>query len=451
MSGAIERARAILPQAAGLVGPPRAARLLAIVLGLVVLALPVALVAIPWQQNVPASGRVTALDPLDRVQLIRAPVTGRLVELNVREGVWVEGGALLARMADQDPQYALRLEQQLQLARDKAAASEDMVELLRLQRQAAESARDQAVASAESRLLVAVEGIKVAESELEGLEAQLEQKREDFDRKRRTFEVGAASELEFQVAERDYRGAQAKVEAARAQVELARNRERAQRADVENVRNEAQASIEKIGSEIEKARSESALAQKELIQAATALDRQSTQVITAPRSGYVQRVHAASTADFLTQGSPLIELVPDSGQLAVELWVRGIDAPLVTPGRSVRLQFEGWPAVQFVAGWPSAAVGTFGGVVQSIDAHGRGDGRFRVMVVPDPDDQPWPERARLRQGVRTSGWLLLDTVSLGRELWRVLNAFPPSVAEQAPDGGAAPGVPSGEGQGGKQP
>ena len=97
----------------------------------------------------------------------------------------------------------------------------------------------------------------------------------------------------------------------------------------------------------------------------------------------------------------------------------------------MRLQFEGWPAVQF-AGWPSVAVGTFGGVVKVVDAQGRADGRFRVLVVPDPSAAPWPEKPYLRQGGRANGWLLLDTVRLGYEFWRQLNAFPPSV-EQKPD------------------
>ena len=59
-----------------------------------------------------------------------------------------------------------------------------------------------------------------------------------------------------------------------------------------------------------------------------------------------------------------VESLPDSDELAVELWVRGVDAPLIEAGRKVRLQFEGWPAVQF-SGWPSVAVGTFGGIVAS--------------------------------------------------------------------------------------
>ena len=76
--------------------------------------------------------------------------------------------------------------------------------------------------------------------------------------------------------------------------------------------------------------------------------------------------------------------------------------------------------------------GFFGGEVLIVDAQGRADGRFRVLIPPDPEDEPWPDRRYLRQGVRANGWLLLDTVSAGYEIWRILNAFPPSV-QSAPD------------------
>jgi hypothetical protein len=112
----------------------------------------------------------------------------------------------------------------------------------------------------------------------------------------------------------------------------------------------------------------------------------------------------------------------------VEIWIDGNDAAIVSEGRRVRLQFEGWPAVQFT-GWPSVAVGTFGGVVSFID-------HFRLVVVPDPEDEPWPSARFLRQGVRANGWVLLERVKLGFELWRRFNGFPPML-ESAP-GGADP-------------
>jgi hypothetical protein len=96
----------------------------------------------------------------------------------------------------------------------------------------------------------------------------------------------------------------------------------------------------------------------------------------------------------------------------------------------VRLQFEGWPAVQFT-GWPSVAVGTFGGEVALIDATDDGTGRFRILVKPDAADA-WPRGVYLRQGVRVNGWVLLNQVKLGYELWRRFNGFPPTVAPQEP-------------------
>ena len=86
--------------------------------------------------------------------------------------------------------------------------------------------------------------------------------------------------------------------------------------------------------------------------------------------------------------------------------------------------FEGWPAVQF-GGWPEVAVGTFGAVVSTVDPVVSSNGRFRVLLVPDPDDAPWPSNAYLRFGAQARGWILLDTVSVGYELWRRLNGFPP--------------------------
>ncbi len=419
------------------VRPPRGTRKLATALVGVFAILPPTLLLAPWRQNVTAQGRVTALDPLDRVQIIPAPVTGRLVELNVQEGVFVEEGQVLARMADQDPLYEMRLQQRIGFSEDDVRAAKNMVELYKEQVALHESARDQAIAAARFDYNVAKEKVNSAKLELEGLEADYAQKKADYERKTTLAGGGVVSELDLQKAESDFLNAEAKVGAAKAKVEQARNNEQSKEASMSKVASDMQAKVESVKSSGEEAKAKVASAEKSLAAASTTFDRQQTQVITASRSGYVLRVYAASNAELLSQGDPLIELIPDTSELAVELWVRGVDSPLITPGREVRLQFEGWPAVQF-AGWPSVAVGTFGGLVRFVDAQGGTDGRFRVLVVPDPKDDPWPEGRFLRQGVRANGWLLLDTVSVGFELWRNMNAFPPSV-DTAPDSGPAKG------------
>jgi hypothetical protein len=131
----------------------------------------------------------------------------------------------------------------------------------------------------------------------------------------------------------------------------------------------------------------------------------------------------------LKTGEQIASFVPDNSLPVVELWVSGRDMPLISVGRRVRLQFEGWPAVQF-AGWPSVAVGTFGGRVRLVDPTDNGSGKFRLLVEPDPNDKPWPQLRYLRQGVRVHGWVLLNRVSLGFELWRLFNGFAPVVEQE---------------------
>jgi adhesin transport system membrane fusion protein len=85
--------------------------------------------------------------------------------------------------------------------------------------------------------------------------------------------------------------------------------------------------------------------------------------------------------------------------------------------------------VQFV-GWPELAVGTFAGTVAFVDSADDGNGKFRLMVVPDESEYPWPTPRFLRQGVRVKGWILLNRVTMAYELWRQLNAFPPMLTAE---------------------
>jgi multidrug efflux pump subunit AcrA (membrane-fusion protein) len=170
---------------------------------------------------------------------------------------------------------------------------------------------------------------------------------------------------------------------------------------------------------------EEANAIAELARMDVKLARQLSQSVTAPISGTILKVEAGQGGQLVKQGDNLAILVPETSSRTVELWVRGNDMPLLSKGRQVRLQFEGWPAIQF-SGWPSVAVGTFGGEIGFIDAADDGNGGFRVLIFPT-DKEPWPDSRYLRQGVRVKGWVLLEQVFLGFELWRRFNGFPPSL------------------------
>jgi len=170
-----------------------------------------------------------------------------------------------------------------------------------------------------------------------------------------------------------------------------------------------------------KAKEAAALA--ELNQVDVRLARQTTQLVAAPRAGTIVRLQAGDSATLVKAGQTVATLTPSNVVLAAEIYVSGLDAPLISPGRKLRLEFEGWPAVQF-SGWPAVAIGTFGGVVANVDPSVSPNGLFRILVAEDPGD-PWPDERYLRLGSQVKGWVLLNTVPLGYEIWRQLNRFPP--------------------------
>lgn len=400
--------------------PVRLQTLGRIVIGLFV-ALILGLAFLPWQQFIRGTGRVIAYDPLERAVTVEAPLSGRVEEAFVVEGQSVSKGQLLFRLADNDPQLLTHLQAQRGAALARRDAAKQRITMLSQQIEQQERALPLAVIAASNRLEVARFAEKTAELQYARVRALYQDER------------GLSSQREFELAtlERDRTRAdvlqaQALLERAEPDLLSAINASLAQR---------------------ESARADLAGAE----QAVTALDIQvnqaSTQRILAPRDGVVMRVQATE-GTFLRAGSPVCTIIPETDSRMVELWVNGNDMPLiraretdasnrvVRAGSPVRLQFEGWPAIQFV-GWPSAALGTFGGEVVVIDPSDNGRGMFRILVAPAPDDVrrrdgrverlEWPGNRWLRQGVRANGWVLLQRVPLWFELWRQMNGFPPAL------------------------
>jgi multidrug resistance efflux pump len=233
------------------------------------------------------------------------------------------------------------------------------------------------------------------------------------------------------MAQRDEIVAQRAINSARATLDSALAEQRAVEVDIERIRADAQARVESATATLNKTLSELEDSRVSLTRIQVDVSRQQNQQVVAPRDGMILKVMGNTEGLIVKQGDPLLTLVPDTEDRAVDLWVDGNDAPLITPGRPVRLQFEGWPAVQF-GGYPEVAVGTFGGQVAFIDPSDDDKGKFRLLIVPDQQDESWPGERFLRQGGRARGWILLGRVTVAYEIWRQLNDFPPLVMMEAP-------------------
>ena len=137
---------------------------------------------------------------------------------------------------------------------------------------------------------------------------------------------------------------------------------------------------------VEELRSTVAEAAAELNRVEVNLSRQSMQIVKAPRDGTILRITAGDNATLVSAGEPLATFIPDNAERVVELYIPGRDVALVRLGAKVRLQFDGWPILQ-ISGWPSTAVGTFGGeVIAIVPFHARTDVQcvFGGVIIDGP-------------------------------------------------------------------
>ncbi|MBA4029992.1 MAG: toxin secretion protein [Planctomyces sp.] len=405
-------------------------------------ALPTSLVVMmwaPWQQSVTGSGRVVTYDPNHRLQEVDAPIAGRITNIraDLVEGAIVNKGDALMDIEVIDSALIFRLEEQLMATHRKletektiVIAYEQQVEAFKAIRSQTELAQDEFIKMAGQKLLAEQQSLKAAK-------AAYEQAEKDRIRRIQLFEQKVESRYEVEVAERKAQEEEAKLAQAQAYVEAAKSELSAKEAERLYKIREAVTKIDSARAVYQKALGDIASTEKEIadIQAKQKVQVQS---VLAPIDGFILKLTNFQGGKIVSAGQPLLELVPRTADRAVEIKVDGNDAPLVASlskdgkHRKVRLQFEGWPAVQF-SGWPSVAVGTFGGIVTVVDSMDDGMGKFRVLVLPDPDESmPWPTAQVLRQGIRARAWILLDRVTIGQELWRQLNGFPPAIQIEDP-------------------
>jgi multidrug efflux pump subunit AcrA (membrane-fusion protein) len=389
---------------------------------------------------------VVAYAPTERKQVVTALVGGQVRKWHVVEGSKVKIGDPIADIDDNDAQLTVRLDAQREYLLGRRKAAEEEVSEQSRAVEAQEKAVSASIGAAKANRDAAALMVDVAKQNQKNAEFVSLFERGRFEMFEKLFKDKKFGGLESELS-RD----EAKMRADRAVTDVLK-------ADAEIKRSEASlltgtalilqaegtglSTIATTRRDLRRAEQNVFSVERELQELDNRIERFKARFVKAPCDGVVFRISADGQAGQLVkEGDELAVIVPDTTDRVVELMIDGVDAPLIAAhmealghGPHVRLQFEGWPGIQF-AGWPSVAVGTFGGRVRQIDPTDDGFGRFRILVEPEAmfDGDVWPEGLYLRQGNQAIGWVFLNRVTLGYEIWRQFNGFPPVVAPKAPE------------------
>ena len=360
---------------------------------------------LPWQQNIRGNGKVTALSPGNRPQTIETIIAGRIQNWKIQEGQFVNKGDTIAIISEVkekyfDPQMLGRLREVIQ-SKENSLGSKDLK------------------AKALSRQIKALQegmGNKMdqAKAKLEAEKFRFANSKNQYERNKNLYEAGNITLTRYQDIQYKYQGAEA--DFINAEIEI----DRVQAEYLDKI-NKAESDLNNTLAEQFDTQADLAKLRNEL----TNMEIRSQQYfILAPQNGHVIKASQAGIGETIKEGDAVCTIMPQSDDVAVEMHVKAMDVPLISKGRKVRVEFDGFPALQF-SGWPSASVGSFGGVVQVIDYVNSKPGEFRILVVPDKEDDKWPRQ--IRNGSGTQSWVMLDDVPVWYEIWRQLNGFPPSL------------------------
>ncbi|WP_080057383.1 HlyD family secretion protein [Spirosoma aerolatum] len=393
---------------------------------------------LPWQQNINGEGTLTALTPQDRPQTIQNAIAGRIERWAVKDGDYVKKGDTLLVISDIkdeyfDPNLPLRLDEQLAAKQGSLQATNAKIKALDGQITALQTGITVKLEAARNKVRQSEYKLSADEADLAAIQKNYQIALDRLSRYEKGYTNGLFSLTDLETRRLKVQEDNAKVISQENKVNVSRQELVNAKLELGTLRADFQEKLAKAQSDRSSAVSYLADINGEISKLQnkmTSVDvRRGLYIVRAPQAGYVVRPSKAGIGETIKEGEPIATLQPANPQLAVELYVRAMDVPLIQRGRTVRLQFDGWPAIQF-SGWPSVSVGTFGGRVAVIDAVSSVGGKYRLLVQPiqEKGDQPWPTQLRVGSGVY--GWVMLDDVPVWYELWRQLNGFPPSLKEE---------------------
>lgn len=389
------------------------------------------LLFLPWTQNIRAKGKVTALRQEQRPQQVNTVIGGKVERWFIKEGDVVEKGDTIVQLSEiktdyLDPKLVERTGEQItakqfsvQYYQSKITATQNQIDAL----QASLKAK---LSQLQGKLLQAEVKIKSDSAEMITAENDWKIASFQYNRQKAMHDSGLVSLTQLETRNQAYQTTLAKKISAENKYFASKQERSILYLEISAVQQEyaekvAKAESDKYGSLSLVASGRGDIARLQNQQASYSI-RNGMYYVLAPQSGQIIKARTSGIGEVVKEGEMLVHIVPDQIDYAVELYVRPVDLPLISPGQEVRFLFDGFPAIVF-SGWPEASYGTYAGIVSAVESDVSENGKFKVLIREDASYRKWPKELRI--GTGANGIALLKNVPVWYELWRNINSFPP--------------------------
>jgi len=395
---------------------------------------------LPWTQNIRSKGYVTTLSPEKRPQNIHSVIPGQIQKWYVREGDFVKKGDTIARISEIksdyfDPELVERTQEQIGAKEQTVQGYDQKIEALQNQYNALLQTKNLKLKQALNYIMQAKLKIASDSIDFQAAEANYEIAQKQYERTENLFNDGLKSLTDLETKKLKVQETKAKLISAQNKLLTSENKLINTQVELTSIKNQYDEKLSKAESDRNSAFSTKYEGEGGLSKMKNVLEnykfRKGLHFILAPQDAYITKAIVNGVGETVKEGQPLVSIMPANFDYAVEMYVEPVDLPLVRKGQTVRFMFDGWPSIM-LSGWPDASYGTFGGKVAAIDNFISDNGKYRILVAEDMDDEHrWPSGLRIGSGA--DGMALLQDVRIYYELWRNLNGFPPNYYDLEPD------------------
>lgn len=386
---------------------------------------------LPWTQNVQSRGTVTSMNPSMRPQTIQSIIGGRIEKWYVQEGDFVKKGDTVLYLSEVkgeyfDPNLVKRADKQINAKQQSSAAYTEKIRALDNQIDALISTNKLKLKQA--RNYIVQTKLKVQSDSINLMAAQTDYSlaQKQYERTEQLYKDGLKSLTDLEIKKLKSQETLAKKIGAENKLLTSKNEYINTVIELTSIQNQYDDKISKSKSEKYASYSDMYTTEADIAKLQTQSSnyslRKGMYYITAPQDGYITRAIKTGIGENVKEGENLISIMPANYELAVELYIDPVNAPLIEKNQHIRIIFDGWPNIVF-SGWPNSSYGTYGGKVVAIDNFVIENGKYRILVIKDSKDYPWPKE--LRVGAGAFGMALLKNVPIWYEIWRQLSGFPP--------------------------
>ncbi|HIQ25527.1 MAG TPA: hypothetical protein EYH43_06055, partial [Persephonella sp.] len=289
----------------------------------------IAILFLPWQQNIKGYGELIAYNPEERPYKVYAPISGFIEKFLVKEDIFVKKGTPLVIMRDLDKNYFENLDKIKKNIQRQLKNLQINLSLLQNKKENLKENLKIGLNVYNNKMKKIQNKIKSLENKSVSLKKNLEITKINYERIKKLYKEGIESKRKFELEENKFIKAKIDYENNILEIKIQKRELEITKQEREKFKREATNKILETKKQIQDTKLKIQKLNEELTKINIKISRYKTATIYAKEDGFIVRILKNDKNQYIKKGEPLFIFSPSYKSRAILVKFRPLDMPLV--------------------------------------------------------------------------------------------------------------------------